>query len=72
MSALEISLLLFIVIREGFNMVHTQKLINKLMSRNYYDFKVSDGVGTIKKESKNGVVSVPLDTVELGPLHEFM
>jgi hypothetical protein len=26
-----------------------QKLVNKLMSRNYYDFKVSENAGTIDK-----------------------
>jgi hypothetical protein len=43
------ALLAYCVVRELIFIYTVQKLVNKLMSRNYYDFKVSENAGTIDK-----------------------
>lgn len=44
-----IALLVYIFIREWFFIRSTHLLLEKLMSRNYYDYQVSKDVGRIKE-----------------------
>lgn len=44
MNFVVIALLAFILIRELFFMHSLNKLLNKFMSRNYYDFKIAEEV----------------------------
>jgi len=47
-----IVLLVYLVAREIFFIYSTNKLLNKLMSRNYQDFAFSSGIVSAKSEKK--------------------
>lgn len=46
-------LISYCLIREVFFMIHTQKLVNKIMSKNYYDFQISKEAGKITQSEPN-------------------
>ena len=66
MSQLSIALFVAWMAREVWFFYVTHKLINKLMSKNYYDFKLSENIG---KESK--VEVLPPETVYDGGFEEM-
>lgn len=51
----------YCVVREVYFMWQTNKLLNKLMSRNYYDFQVSDQVGMEKPLQPIRMPDVPFE-----------
>lgn len=61
-------LLVFCCIREVVYYLNTQKLINKLMSRNYYDYRVTENL-TKEKESPARVIET--DDTELNELNSI-
>lgn len=57
--AIIIALLVFIIVREILHTTLVNKLVDKLMSRNFYDYKVSEAVGAELNNKKVGVVNQP-------------
>lgn len=57
----------YIVVREIFFMYTTNKLINKLMSRNYHEYKAAE---TIDQKPVNQFIQ-PEDPMDMGALSEF-
>lgn len=60
-NALIYALLAFIVIREVIFQVSLQRLVNKLMSRSFYEYQTAKSVGKLE-ESK----SAPTDSEDYG------
>lgn len=70
MSEIAVSLLVYCLIREAFFLYSINKLTNKLMSRNYYDYKVSN-VAEIEAKKKQPELKEDLEIPEdLRPLTE--
>lgn len=53
-----LSLLVFTLIREAVYQWTLHRMVNKLMSRNFYDFQVAQGIGKInKKDPKSNITA---------------
>lgn len=62
---LTMTLLVFILFKEWLHQRHVNKLIDKLMSRNYYDYTVSGVAADInKKQSEDVKTRQRLQTIE--------
>lgn len=71
MTALVAILLLYSLVREAYFIYSTQKLMNKLMSRNYQDFQMSEKSGKINPKPVR--LPVPDDEPEdFSPLNDIM
>lgn len=70
MNFIVVSLLVYCLAREFFYQWSMQKLLNKFMSRNYYDYKISEDVGKMSQGLKiKEEDEIPED---LTILNEFM
>lgn len=69
MEYLVLGLIAYCVVREFFFMYTVNKLVDKVMSRSYYDYKVSTEVGKQKPEQKFQLP--PDDAEDLGILNSF-
>jgi len=56
MNDLAVILLIYCVVRECFFIYSTQKLVNKIMCRNYHDFQVSENAGRIPETTPSYAV----------------
>lgn len=63
-----VALLAFILFREVWFTVVTHRMINKLMSRDYRDFKLAEQTGTIRNEVSKPKYDDPQDAEDLGAL----
>lgn len=68
MSA-ELALVVLLVVQQAFYMWQIHKLMNKLMSRNYFDYEASKPKMPAKRKE---VMQVPEDTEEMGILQPFL
>ena len=60
----------YLVVREVYFLYSTHKLINKLMSRNYYDYMITQkATRTVEKEPKPETPDTPED---FGAMNEFV
>lgn len=68
MDSLVIGLIVYCVVRELFFLYSTHKLINKILSRSYYEYKMAENGPTHEPATYKGPVEEPED---LGPLTAF-
>jgi len=68
MVSLVVTLLIYCFVREIFFLYSTQKLLNKLMSRNYNDYTAANRTTTDQVATYKGPEEEPED---LGPLTGF-
>ena len=61
MNALDIVLLIFVIIQQVIHHLKTQKLLNKIMSRNYQDYMVSQVIAEEHKAKDNSKLVVRED-----------
>lgn len=61
MSSLDIILLIFVIIQQVIHHMNTQKLLNKIMSRNYQDYMVSQVIAEEHKAKDNTKIVVNED-----------
>jgi hypothetical protein len=65
-----IALLVFMVVQQGLHMYQTNRLVNKLMSRNYHEFQVAEKSGKIFPNQSKLKYEEDLPE-DLRPLEEF-
>lgn len=67
MDPVVVVLLAFILLREVWNSYERNKLVNKLMSRNYHEYTVAKNLGKLDQSGKDPDAEVEVP-VEIGQL----
>lgn len=66
MDSIVICLLLYSLLREGLFFYERQRLINKIMSRNYHEYTVAQSAG--KLDQNKAVDQERMESIDIGQL----